>query len=89
MLPDRAASPTTLYASRTGDRILLYTDGLIESENSKSESFGERGLEEVIHKHQSASPSGLVDQLLSEIRLWQAAADEQQDDITVVVIDVI
>ncbi len=74
---------------RTGDRLLLYTDGLIEPENSRGESFGERRLEDVIRKHQSASPSDLADQLLSEIRLWQPAADEQQDDITLVVVDVV
>ncbi len=74
---------------RTGDRILLYTDGLIEPENSKGESFGEYRLEEVIRRDHSTSPSQLVDRLLSEIRLWQPTAHEQQDDITLVVIDVI
>jgi len=81
--------PVCELVIRTGDRILLYTDGLIEPENSKGESFGERRLEEVIRKHQSVPPCDLVDQLLSEIRLWQPAAEEQQDDITLVVIDVV
>ena len=72
-----------------GDRLLLYTDGLIEPENSKGDSFGDSRLEEVIRENQSRSPSDLVDRLLSEIRLWQPAATEQQDDITLVVIDVI
>ncbi len=81
--------PVCELVIRTGDRILLYTDGLIEPENSKGEAFGERRLEEVIRKYQLASPSDLVDQLLSEIRLWQPAANEQHDDITLVAIDVI
>lgn len=74
---------------RAGDRILLYTDGLIEPENSRGESFGERRLEEVFREHQSEAPSYLADQLLSEMRLWQPTANEQQDDITLVLIDVI
>ena len=81
--------PVCELAVTKGDRILLYTDGLIEPENSRGESFGERRLEEMIRKYQSASASDLVDQLLSEIRLWQPAANEQQDDITLVVVDVI
>ncbi len=72
-----------------GDRLLLYTDGLIEPENSRGESFGDSRLEGVIRENQSHSPSDLVDQLLSEMRHWQPAANEQQDDITLVVIDVI
>ncbi len=81
--------PVCELVIRRGDRILLYTDGLIDPENSKGESFGERRLEEVIRKHQSALPCDLVDQLLSEIRLWRPAGNEQQDDITLVVIDVV
>lgn len=72
-----------------GDRFLLYTDGLIEPENSRGDSFGDRKLEQILRKNQSCSPSELADQLLSEIRLWQPASDTQQDDITLVVVDVI
>ena len=81
--------PVCALEIRTGDRILLYTDGLTEPENARGESFGERRLENVIRENKSCSPSELADQLLSEIRLWQPAANEQQDDITLVVIDVI
>lgn len=72
-----------------GDRLLLYTDGLIEPENLKGDSFGDGRLEGVMRENQSRSPSDLADQLLSELRLWQPASLEQQDDITLLVIDVI
>ena len=72
-----------------GDRFLLYTDGVIEPENVKGELFGDCKLEEVVRNHQSRSPSELSDQLLSEIRLWQPASLAQQDDITLIVIDVV
>jgi sigma-B regulation protein RsbU (phosphoserine phosphatase) len=81
--------PVCELALRAGDRLLLYTDGLVEPESPGGEFFGDRRLEEVIRDNQSRSPSDLVDELLSEIRLWQPASSEQQDDITVVVIDVI
>ena len=73
----------------SGDRFLLYTDGVIEPENAHGESFGDKKLEEVVRNNQSRPPSELSDQLLSEIRLWRAASLPQQDDITLIVIDVV
>jgi phosphoserine phosphatase RsbU/P len=67
---------------------LLYTDGLIEPQNASGESFGDRKLEEVIRKNQSRPPAELLEQMLSEIRAWQPASLPQQDDITLVLIDV-
>jgi len=74
---------------RPGDRLLLYTDGVIEPENAGRESFGDRRLEQVVRKNQSSPPSELVDRVLREIRLWQPASLAQQDDITLIVIDVV
>ena len=73
----------------SGDRFLLYTDGVIEPENARGDSFGEGKLEQVIRSNQLRPPSELSDQLLSEIRLWQPASLAQQDDITLIVIDVV
>ena len=53
----------------SGDRFLLYTDGVIEPENASGDSFGDYKLEEVVRDHQSRSPSELSDQVLSEVRL--------------------
>jgi sigma-B regulation protein RsbU (phosphoserine phosphatase) len=72
-----------------GDRFLLYTDGVIEPENASGDCFGDRKLEQVVRNNQSRPPSELSDQLLSEIRIWQPASLDQQDDITLIVIDVV
>ena len=71
-----------------GDRFLLYTDGVIEPENAKGKPFGDSKLEQVVLEAQMRPPSELVDRLLTEIRSWQPASLAQQDDITLVVIDV-
>ena len=71
-----------------GDRFLLYTDGVTDPENSAGEAFGDRELEKVVHNQQSRPPAELCDQLLSELRRWQPASTTQQDDITLIVIDV-
>jgi sigma-B regulation protein RsbU (phosphoserine phosphatase) len=72
-----------------GDRFLLYTDGVIEPENASGDSFGHCKLDQVVQKNQSLPPSELVDQLLLEIRKCQPASVAQQDDITLIVIDVV
>ena len=74
---------------KLGDRFLLYTDGVIEPENATGDSFGDYRLQQFIRDNQSRPPTELVDQLLSEIRHWQPAATAQQDDITLLVIDVV
>jgi sigma-B regulation protein RsbU (phosphoserine phosphatase) len=84
--PDYPVRDLPIYS---GDRFLLYTDGVIEPENARGDSFGDCKLEEVVRNHQSRSPSELLDQLLSKIRLWQPASLAQQDDITLIVIDVV
>ena len=81
--------PVCEMSITTGDRFLLYTDGLIEPENTRGESFGDRRLEEIVRDNQSRPPSELSDRLLSELRHWQPASTTQQDDITLIVIDVL
>ena len=71
------------------DRFLLYTDGLVEPENAIGESFGERRLEQVLRSHHERSPSELLDELLDEIRRWLPPSLPQQDDITLLAIDVV
>jgi sigma-B regulation protein RsbU (phosphoserine phosphatase) len=84
--PDYPVLDLPIYS---GDRFLLYTDGVNEPENACGDSFGDCKLEEVVRNYQSRAPSELSDQLLSEIRLWQPASLAQQDDITLIVIDVV
>ena len=81
--------PVCEISIAAGDRFLLYTDGLIEPENVNGESFGERKLEEVVRECQSLPAFEVSDRLLFELRHWQPASAAQQDDITLIVIDVL
>jgi phosphoserine phosphatase RsbU/P len=72
-----------------GDRFLLYTDGVTEPESASGDSFGDCKLEQVVRINHSRTPSELSDQLLSEIRRWRSTSSTQQDDITLIVIDVV
>lgn len=72
-----------------GDRFLLYTDGVTEPENASGDSFDDYKLEQVVRNNKSRSQSELVDQLLYEIRQWQPSSMVQQDDITLIVVNVV
>jgi len=88
VLPD-VEYPVREMTLNVGDRLLLYTDGVVEPENAGGEAFGTDELERVIRKHALDAPAELSKRLLAEIRHWQPAAVPQQDDITLVVIDVL
>jgi phosphoserine phosphatase RsbU/P len=72
-----------------GDRFLLYTDGIVEPENVAGESFGDHRLEQIVRENQSRPASELSQRLLAEVQAWQPSSLSQQDDITLVVIDVL
>jgi len=81
--------PVRELSIHSGDRFLLYTDGVTEPQNAGGEFFGDQKLEQVIRDHQSRPPAELSDQVLAEIGLWQSASVAQQDDITLIVMDVV
>lgn len=88
VLPD-PEYPVLEFPIRIGDRFLLSTDGATEPENAGGESFGDHFLAEVLQRNPSAAPQKLLDQILDAIRRWQPAGLPQQDDITMIAIDVV
>jgi sigma-B regulation protein RsbU (phosphoserine phosphatase) len=72
-----------------GDRLLLYTDGLTEPENAQGESFGDRELERVVEASQALAAPDLANRLLSALGKWQPGSAAQQDDITLLVMDIV
>jgi sigma-B regulation protein RsbU (phosphoserine phosphatase) len=84
-----AAFDFSTYANAThllnaGDRLLLYTDGLVEAANAAGEFFGREGLSEALRKTSGYSPSEAADRILSSVQQWSATQD---DDITLIVCD--
>ena len=71
------------------DRLLLYTDGVTETENDAGEAFGDRQLERVVRNNRLQPASDLSRQVLSELQRWRPSAVNQQDDITLIVVDVL
>jgi sigma-B regulation protein RsbU (phosphoserine phosphatase) len=81
--------PVRELSLEAGDRFLLYTDGVVEPENAAGEAFGDHALERVVRGNEHRAPAELTERLLAEIHHWQPASVTQQDDITLIVIDVV
>jgi sigma-B regulation protein RsbU (phosphoserine phosphatase) len=72
----------------TGDRILLYTDGIVEAMNTAQEEFGKSRLRQFLSTS-FHSAAHLADSLLLELRRWSSsdAGRPQADDITLLVLE--
>ena len=81
--------PVREFALVAGDRLLLYTDGIVEAENDAGDAFGDSKLEQMLRTYRAQPAAELSEHLLTELRNWQPKASSQQDDITLVVIDVL
>lgn len=68
-----------------GDFLILYTDGITETQNAKDEFFGEERLLEVVLAQQGRTAEQIRDDLLVEINRFAAGAP-RSDDIAVIVI---
>jgi stage II sporulation SpoE-like protein len=68
-----------------GESILFYSDGLVEAHNPHREMFGFPRLREVVYEYGSAGGS-LVERLMNEPSGFAGAGSEQEDDITLVVL---
>jgi serine phosphatase RsbU (regulator of sigma subunit) len=84
------AYPQSEFSFEAGDRLLLYTDGLVEATNPNGKEFGEARLSDFIDAHESLPAEQLAERLLQEVLAWPGNGNQrpQADDITLVVIDI-
>jgi phosphoserine phosphatase RsbU/P len=87
--------PNESYETRevsfeAGDRLLLYSDGLVEAENAEGESFGDAALPAFIQAKQKLGTVPFLALLLENVLAWSRSgpAKGQADDITILVIDI-
>ena len=76
------------FSFETGDRLLLYTDGLL-AENAAGQSFGDTALNTFIEEKQDLGAEQFVELLLGEVLSWSSDGTQlqQKDDITILVMD--
>ena len=68
-----------------GDYLILYTDGITETQNVRGDFFGEERLVDVVFANIGCSASEMLDILLAEVRRFSSDS-HRQDDIALIVI---
>ncbi|MDZ7815755.1 MAG: SpoIIE family protein phosphatase [Planctomycetota bacterium] len=73
---------------RTGDRIVLYTDGVIEAVNRRGDMFGENRLFRFVKDYSDLSSKEFLMELREELDEFRSGA-EPNDDVTLVTLEVL
>ena len=66
----------------SGDKVILYTDGIVDLQNPDGEMFGEKRFFEILESQKSEDISTIREVLQEEIHKWNEK-EEHNDDITV------
>ena len=70
-----------------GDRIVLYTDGIVEAENSSEKAFGMKGLKKSLQHHFKLSVQDAAEQVVKDIQLYSQA--ELKDDVMMMITEIL
>ncbi len=79
-----ATFSTAEYPIQPGDRLVLYTDGIVEAPDERQEEFGQSRLEALLCEGRHLSAQETVDQIIQAVERWSKT---QEDDLTVLVCD--
>jgi hypothetical protein len=70
-----------------GDVLLIFTDGVVEAENDRTEEYGEERLLRVLNQNAGLTANEILDRIMADVTLFTGTAP-QHDDITCMVVKV-
>jgi sigma-B regulation protein RsbU (phosphoserine phosphatase) len=86
ILEDASYEETRRQLER-GDKVIFYTDGIMETINDQEKIFGFERLLEIVNGAESMSAESLLKEILDRVNKFAGEA-EQHDDLTVIVVSV-
>jgi sigma-B regulation protein RsbU (phosphoserine phosphatase) len=85
---DEANYEDTQIQLSPGDKVLFYTDGIVEAMDKNEEMFGFERLQDVAHSAKSMNADSLLKEILARVNEFVGDAP-QHDDLTVIVVSVV
>jgi phosphoserine phosphatase RsbU/P len=84
-----ATYSTLVFSLEKGDRIVLITDGIVETLDPSGNEFGMNRLRQAIESKHDLAADRFADALLESLTTWseRAMGASQSDDITLLIID--
>jgi phosphoserine phosphatase RsbU/P len=84
--------PDALYQSATvtlvpGDWLIIFTDGLVEAEDARTQEYGESRLLNLVASPDGSTPAALLNRILSDLDLF-VGNTPQHDDVTCMLLKV-
>jgi sigma-B regulation protein RsbU (phosphoserine phosphatase) len=83
----QAAYEEALIELRSGDVMILFSDGVSEAHNPAEEEYGEQRLKELLRKVSHLPVNDMAGAVMQELKNWMLDAP-QHDDLTFVLMKV-
>ena len=86
--PEAEFTSTTVNL-KSGDRLILYTDGIIETKNVSGSFYGDTAFKTFIETNAKLSPEDFADSMLKHLAGWSGKPlnESFDDDVTLIVVD--
>jgi sigma-B regulation protein RsbU (phosphoserine phosphatase) len=78
---------TKTITLKSGDKIFLYTDGIVENTNAKGVMFDKKHVRELVKKSLAKGIAVALQSLLSDFKTFLGAKKTLDDDMTVVIME--
>lgn len=72
-------------STKPGDRFLIYSDGLMETNNAAGEQFGLERIQQIFKEHSHSPTDVLLNDLVTQ---FEAHAADYRDDVSAIVLEV-
>lgn len=85
LVPEADYNVLTVHFGR-GDRLLVYSDGVIEATDPAGHAFGGESLEEIVRQNATAPADQLLAAIMSRLRAWRRGASFE-DDVSMLIVE--
>ena len=82
---DEANYEETQLQMEPGDKVVYYTDGIVEAMNKHEDMYGFERLHEVVKSSEADTAEALMNDIISDVSDFTGAAS-QHDDLTIIVV---